>query len=708
MRRILQFFLLISTAPWMSSAQSIYGFLHQSTDQQRALEETFLQLPQPRNCETYLFALTEEPHHASSEGDWKTTQYVDRKLKEFGLETRIDEYHVYLAYPLAISVELLEPDSMQFDLREPGWAWDKDSYDSRAILPFNAYSPSGEVTAQVVYVNRGLPEDYETLEEMGVEVQGRIALARYGESFRGVKAKVAEEWGAVGLIIYSDPADDGYMKGDIHPRGPMRPWEAIQRGSVQYIFQYPGDPLTPGYAAKENAKRLKVDEAKNLPRIPTTPISYGDAQHILKNLAGPVVPIESGWQGGLPFTYHTGPGPAKVHMSLQMEFDVRPIWNNVGIIHGSEEPDRKIIIGNHRDAWVYGAVDPSSGTSAVLEIARSFGQLLEKGWKPRRTILFQFWDGEEYGLLGSTEWVEEMKADLTKNGVIYINIDSAVSGEKFEAGTVPSLDEFVREVTREVQDPKTKETIHSRWWKHQDKKREKKFPGEAPDTAGARLGRLGSGSDYTAFLDHVGVSSVSLGFRGPYGVYHSILDNFYWMKQWGDPTFEYHATVAKIGGLMALRFAEADVYPFCYEEYAQAIVDHIKKIEKQLVENGDTTKIDLRPAIEKASQWKETASELTSRIRSALAADKGDQSVNDYLLQIERDLTDPTGLPGREWFKHRVYAPGFYTGYDAKPIPGVAEAVDQKAWETARKELGVFMKALDRAMQTTQRALDLF
>ncbi len=708
MRRILQFFILISTAPWMSSAQSIYGFLQQSTDQQRALEETFLQLPQPRNCETYLFALTEEPHHASSEGDWKTMQYVDRKLKEFGLETRIDEYHVYLAYPLEISVELLEPDSMQFDLREPGWAWDKDSYDSRAILPFNAYSPSGEVTAQVVYVNRGLPEDYETLEEMGVEVQGRIALARYGGSFRGVKAKVAEEWDAVGLIVYSDPADDGYMKGDIHPRGPMRPWDAIQRGSVQYIFQYPGDPLTPGYAAKENAKRLKVDEAKNLPRIPTTPISYGDAQHILKNLAGPVVPIESGWQGGLPFTYHTGPGPAKVHMSLQMEFDVRPIWNNVAIIHGSEEPDRKIIIGNHRDAWVYGAVDPSSGTSAVLEIARSFGQLLEKGWKPRRTILFQFWDGEEYGLIGSTEWVEEMKADLTKNGVIYINIDSAVSGEKFGASTVPSLDEFVREATREVQDPKTKETIHSRWWKHQDKKREKKFPGEAPDTAGARLGRLGSGSDYTAFLDHVGVSSVSLGFEGPYGVYHSILDNFYWMKQWGDPTFEYHATAAKIGGLMALRFAESDVYPFCYEEYAQAIVDHIKKIEKQLVENGDTTKIDLRPAIEKASQWKETASELTSRIRSALAADKGDQSVNDYLLQIERDLTDPTGLPGREWFKHRVYAPGFYTGYAAKPIPGVAEAVDQKAWETARKELGVFMKALDRAMQTTQRALDLF
>lgn len=706
MRRISLISLLLSTILLSSNGQTLFGFLQSRIDQQRALEKRFLLLPRAQNCEQYLFALTEEPHPASSEGDWNTVQYVDKKLKEFGIETRIDEYHVYLSFPLEITVELQEPETIRFRIREPGWTWDKDSYDSRAILPFNGYSPSGEVTAQVVYVNRGLPEDYEALEELGIDVRGRTVIARYGESFRGVKAKVAEEHSAAGLIIYSDPADDGYMKGDIYPRGPMRPWEAIQRGSVQYIFQYPGDPLTPGYPAKKDARRLKVEEAKNLPRIPTTPISYGDAQHILENLAGPVVP--EGWQGGLPFTYHTGPGPAKVHMSLQIEFGVRPIWNNVGIIPGTDEPEKKIVIGNHRDAWVYGAVDPNSGTAAVLEIARSFGELLRTGWKPRRTILFQFWDGEEYGLLGSTEWVEETKTDLAKNGVIYINIDAAVSGDNFDVNAVPSLDDLIREVTREVEDPKTKETVYSRWWKHQNKKIAKKFKGEVPDTARTRVNRLGSGSDYTAFLDHVGVSSVSLGFGGPYGVYHSILDNFYWMKQWGDPTFEYHAAASKVGGLVALRFAEADVYPYRYEEYAQAIVDHVEEIEEKLKESGDTLKIDLNPAKEKAREWKKLAANLTTQIQSALGSGNVNRLVNEDLLRIERDLTDSAGLPGREWFKHRVYAPGFYTGYASKPIPGVAEAIDRSEWETARKELEVFLKALDRALQTTRKALDFF
>jgi len=704
MSRTMKLTILLLLTSSAAPSQSIYGFLNSHTEQQRALEKKFLELPRAENCERYLFALTEEPHPAGSEGDWSNTQYVDGKLKEFGFETRIDEYYVYLPIPVEISVNMLEPDTMSLTIREPGWAWDKDSYDSRALLPFNAYSPSGEVTAQVVYVNRGLREDYDVLEGLGVDVRGRIVLARYGGSYRGVKAKVAEEHGAAGLIIYSDPADDGYMKGDIYPRGPMRPWDAIQRGSVQYIFEYPGDPLTPGYAAKKDAKRLKPQEAENLPKIITTPISYGDAQNILKNLAGPPVPSDSGWQGGLPFTYHVGPGPAKVHMSLQIDFEIRPIWNNVGIVRGTDEPEKKIIIGNHRDAWVYGAVDPNSGTSAVLETARSLGELRRSGWNPRRTVEFHFWDGEEYGLLGSTEWVEEAKADLSKNGVVYINIDSAVSGDDFNASAVPSLDEFIRDITREVNDPKTQEPIFGRWWKHQNTAAAKKFRGAVPDTATVRVGRLGSGSDYTAFLNFAGVSSIDLGFSGPYGVYHSILDNFYWMKQWGDPTFEYHATASKIAGLLVLRYSEADVYPCRYEDYAETIIDSLDKIEKELRDNGDTTQIDLRPARERASEWKSAAGDLTARIKAGLHSGNLDRSINQDLLQIERDLMNPAGLPGRTWFKHQVFAPGTYTGYATKLIPGVAEAIDRKDWSSAGQQLIEFERALERAIATTRKA----
>jgi N-acetylated-alpha-linked acidic dipeptidase len=525
---------------------------------------------------------------------------------------------------------------------------------------------------------------------------------RYGGSFRGVKAQVAEENGAAGLIIYSDPADDGYMQGDMYPHGPMRPPEAIQRGSLLYIFNYPGDPLTPGWAATKDAKRLNPEEATSLTKTPTTPISYAEAEKILRALAGPEVP--EGFQGGLPFRYHVGPGPAKVHLQLEMDYQIRPIYNVIATIRGKDEPDKKVIIGNHHDAWVHGAVDPNSGTTTVMEMARGVSELLKAGWQPRRTIIIGHWDAEEYGLIGSVEWVEDQKEDLVKNAVLYINIDVSVTGEIFSPSAVPSLDGFVQEVVKGIEDPKTKESVFARWWQEQNKDEYKRLNKIVPDTATARVGRLGSGSDYTAFLQHAGISSVDMSFSGRYGVYHSILDNFFWMKSWGDPTFEYHAAMSKIGGVMALRFAQAEVLPFDYTNYAETIVKHVNDLDNALKKKFLEVEIDLAPVKQKAEEWLQACTALNQKIESSLASRQINPQLNELLTNIERDLVQSPGLPGRDWFRHRVYAPGFYTGYAAKPLPGIAEPSEDGDWAGAQKELDVLVNVLERAIQTTRQA----
>ena len=686
-------------------AQPITGFTTSAADEQRKIEQQFLALPKAANAEAYLFKLTEEPHIAGSPESRAVAEFINQKYLEWGLESKLVEYHAYLPYPKTVRLTLLEPDTVELNLKEPSWKFDKDSYDQRAVMPFNAYSPSGEVTAQVVYVNRGLPDDYEKLAELGVDIRGKIALVCYGESFRGVKAQVAEEHGAAGLIIYSDPEDDGYMRGDIYPHGPMRPEQAIQRGSVLYIFNYPGDPLTPGYAASKSARRLKPDEAKSLTNVPTLPISYGEAEKILKNLAGPEVPDD--WQGGLPFRYHVGPGPAKVHLRLEMDYQIRPIYNVIAKIAGTDEPEKMVIIGNHHDAWVHGAVDPNSGTATVMEIGRSFGELLKTGWRPKRTIVLAHWDAEEYGLVGSTEWVEENKIELVKNAVLYINIDSAVSGENFSAGAVPSLDQFIQAVVKEIADPKTKDAVFKKWWQEQNQKEYKRLKGVVPDTAVVKLDRLGSGSDYTAFLQYAGVPSLSMGFSGRYGVYHSILDNFFWMKNWGDPTFEYHATMAKIGGVMALRFAQAEMFPFNYADYAEAIVKHLDDLEKSLKEKFLDVSLDFAAAKEKVNEWKQAGEMLNQKIAAALNSGNINPKMNETLMQLERELTDASGLPGRDWFKHRIYAPGFYTGYAAKPLPGIAEPAEKEDWDAAKQELTVLINVLEKVIATTKKAGEL-
>ncbi len=683
-----------------ASAQTISGFAKDSQAAQLSLEQQYLNIPSAENLERYLLQLTEDPHIAGSPASKQVAEYINAKYQEWGLQSELVEYEAYLPYPNAVELTLLQPDSIRLNLQEPVWPHDKDSFDERAVMPFNAYSPSGDVTAQVVYVNRGLRDDYDALEELGVDAKGRIALVRYGGSFRGVKAKLAEEHGAIGLIIYSDPEDDGFRNGDPYPFGPMRHEDAVQRGSLLYIFKYAGDPLTPGFAATKNAKRLSPAQAENMPRIPTTPISYGQARLMLENLAGPEVP--NGWQGALPFRYHVGPGPAQVRLKLDMDYQVRPIYNVIARIPGSEQPDKEIIIGNHHDAWVHGAVDPNSGTAVVMEIGRALAELVKTGWQPRRSIVIGHWDAEEYGLIGSTEWVEEHKQRLVENAVLYLNIDAAVSGEKFGAGAVPSLDGFVQEVVKGIEDPTTGKSVFERWWARDNKKAYKKAGETLPDTAKARVGRLGSGSDYTAFLQHAGIPSVSMGFRGRYGVYHSILDNFFWMKSWGDPTFKYHETMSKIGGVMVLRVAQADILPFDYANYATAIEKHIDDLEKSLQDKFTSVELDFTNLRAKVADWKTACEELNTQIVSSLDAEHNYESLNSTLLTLERALTNPKGLPGREWFKHRIYAPGTYTGYAAKPLAGIAEPAEKEDWQAANQELQVLMNVLDSAIQKTR------
>jgi len=689
-RKAILFFIIL---PIVASAQILTGFIGGNLEKLIEWEQKFLKIPKASNCERHLFVLTEEPHPAGSEAGYKVAEYIDSVFKSYGLNSKIVDYWVYLPYPQDVSIELVQPYKVKFELKEPTWLWDKDTYDDNIFTFFNAYSPDGEVEAQVVYVNYGLPEDYEKLKEMGISVKGKIVIARYGKSFRGVKAKVAEENGAIGLIIYSDPMDDGYMKGDVYPRGPWRPEGAVQRGSIYYMFEYPGDPLTPGYPATKEAKRIAPEQAKSLPRIPTMPISYKIAKEILENLSGPNVP--EGWQGGLPFAYHIGPGPAKVKMRIKSEWKIRQIKNVIAEIRGYEEPDKKIIFGNHHDAWVYGAVDPNSGTSVMLETARALSELMKQGWKPKRTILFCAWDAEEYGLIGSTEWVEENYDDLVKNAIAYINVDVAVSGKDFSASSVPSLDRFIEELIKSVVDPETGNTIFAEAWKRQNKSISKNIS-NPPDTARIKFGRLGSGSDYTAFLDFAGIPSIDMRFTGPYGVYHSQLDNFYWMKNFCDPDFKYHETMVKIVGIALMRLSSCDYLPFDYVNYANEIEGYINEIEKDY---GDLLKgkgIDFTNIKEKIKTMKLYADSLKMKQRTFLTLD---------VSKLERKFTRKVGLPNRNWYKHRVYAPGYYLGYGTQVLPWINEALSFNNFDVALKEIKLFEEILEDIIKETQNLL---
>lgn len=703
----------------------IDGFTSSGSTEQRRWEDEFRSVPAPGSAREHLRRLTAEPHVAGTKEDYATAIYVRDLIRSYGIASELNEYEVLLPYPLQPGIiEIISPRRERLSLKEPVIAEDPSSSNPKIIPLFNGYSPSGDVTAPLVYVNYGLPPDYEALKKAGVDVKGKIAIARYGNSFRGVKAQVAESHGAVGLIIYSDPADDGYMQGDVYPKGPWRPLQSAQRGSVQFLSTAPGDPLTPGRPASPGVPRLKMEEVKTLPRIPVQPISYGDATRLLEPLRGPLRP--KGFQGGLPFPYHVGGTEyVRVHLKTMMDFQIRKIWNVISRIDGDEERDRWVIMGNHRDAWTFGAVDPNSGTTAMLEAARGFGSLLKKGWKPRRTIVLCSWDGEEYGLLGSTEWAEDNAVELKQKAVAYLNMDAAVSGPNFGASSVPSMWKLIRGATRDVKDPKSGQSVYQRWQErsHEDQAEAELTNAETgSDTAlaEARIGALGSGSDFTPFLQHLGVPSSDMSFGGDYGVYHSAYDSFYWMSHFGDPSFVYHVAAAQLWGTVALRLADAAGLPLDYRDYAWQVREFFnestKTAKRRKLAGFDEKRMldaiqnfaDEAERIERARQdtVKEiegSRTEANDRHPRAVARLK---RINDALLAVERSFTDERGLRGRSWYTHQIYAPGTYTGYAAQPLPDFRQALDDRNTVNATEALVRIVEAINRATATLRNARD--
>jgi N-acetylated-alpha-linked acidic dipeptidase len=667
-------------------------------------------VPDPKLAEEHLRILTQAPHMAGTPEDKATADYVAQKFRQAGLDTEIVEYKAWFNYPVEISVAISAPAGVEMHgpTRE---VVDGDPYDDdpRVVMPFNGMSPSGEVEAEAVYANYGTPEDFEKLEKLKVDVRGKIVLVRYGQNFRGVKEFIAQEHGAAGVIIYSDPFDDGWRRGDKYPEGPWRPDTGVQRGSVGYMFEFPGDPTSPGIASLPSlpeSKRISPEKSAQMPKIPVTPLSYHDAAPILQHLGGPDSPRE--WQGSLPFTYHVGPGPVRVKMHLKQDYQFRTLWDVIGRVRGKESPDEWVVAGNHRDAWVYGAVDPNSGTAAMLETVHGVGELLKSGWKPKRTMIFASWDGEEEGLMGSTEWAEQHESELAR-APAYFNMDVGVSGPKFGASSVPSLKQFLRDVAKSVPSPKGG-TVYEEWQKaDQPGAASTQSPAEAIGDSRRKpaanvsgdvlVGDLGSGSDYSAFQQHLGVPSSDISSTGPYGVYHSVFDNFAWFKKFGDPDFVYEQQMARVFGLEALRMVDADVLPYDYEEYGKEIAAYLDAAKQRAESKLGARMLDLSAVSAAAKHFQEAGAKILAKQKNP---PRDPVRLNQALLSAERALLVPEGLPHRPWFRHAIYAPGEYTGYAAVVIPGVNEALDKGDAERARQQLAVLTAALDRAARVLE------
>ena len=677
--------LVVASLSAQETAKAPVGFSRSSADALATYERIVLDTPSPANAKTWLEALTEVPHVAGTPAEKKVADYVRDRMVEFGLAVEMVKYDVFLNHPKLVSLTMTSPSRQELSLMEDTYPQDTAASYRGQFPAFHGYGASGVASGQVIYVNYGAPGDHERLKAMGLSVEGKIALVRYGGAFRGLKVKEAEERGAVGVIIYSDPADDGYMRGDVYPDGPMRPASAIQRGSVQYLSIQPGDPSTPGGVPSiDGAARITRDQMRNVPKIPSLPISHREAEKLLRQLGGPRVP--DGWQGGLPFSYHVGPGGAAVEMKVEMDEGLKPIYNVMATIPGTT--DQVLVVGNHRDAWTPGAIDPNSGTAAMLEVARSFGVALRAGWKPKRTIILGSWDAEEYGLVGSTEWVEANAAMLSQKAVAYLNLDSAVSGPDFSASGVPSLRDVMREVARLVPDPRKGGSVGALW----EGRAKSAWAQSAPVTLGGpdrefdqQLGRLGSGSDYTAFLDFLGVPATDMGFSGSSGVYHSVFDNFRWMSLFGDPDFVYHKAAAQLMGLLTMRIASADVAPLRFSGYARALREDLDEIRTDVTKRAriavgapflpDFASIVTALAdLEKAGVAADAAADRVAASGDAAAAAR----ISDALIQVERAFLHPQGLPGRPWFKHQLIGPGLTTGYAPWPYPALREAVEKK------------------------------
>ena len=713
---------------------ALYGYSAESSRVERQWEEKMRAIPEPANLRTYMERLTARPHNVGSPYDKDNAEWILSKFKEFGLDAQIESFSVLYPTPKERLVELVDGGPhFTAKLQEPVVPEDPTSNQTAEQLPtYNAYSIDGDVTASLVYVNYGVPEDYEVLERRGISVKGAIIIARYGHSWRGIKPMVGAEHGAIGCIIYSDPRDDGYAGGAVFPKGPFRPSEGVQRGSVQDSSVFMGDPLTPGIGATADAKRLPIKEAKSLTKIPVLPISYADAQPLLAAIGGEAAPRD--WRGGLPITYRIGPGPAKVHLKVTSNWDMKPLYDVIAKIPGSTFPDQWVIRGNHHDAWVNGAEDPISGMVTVLEEARAMGELVKQGWKPKRTMIYCAWDGEEPGLLGSTEWVETHVDDLKKHAVMYLNSDSNSRGYLGMEGS-HTLEHFMNDVARDIQDPETKLTT----WKRAQLKEiadansaeERRELRERHDM---RMDMLGGGSDHAPFINFAGVASLGIGFGGEDrgGIYHSIYDDFYWYTHFSDTDFVYGRALSQTGGTAMMRMADADLLPFQFTDFADDVKMYVREVEKfanqqrdeiqernQKIQDGvfeastDPREPRVTPKKEEvpphlnfapldnavdalaksAGEYQKVLEKVSGNGGAALAG-ASIKEVNEMLMQSEHKLTTPEGLPGRFWYKHELYAPGAYTGYAAKAIPAVRENLEQKKWMEAEQAAARVAKVL--------------
>ena len=685
---------------------TIAGFGPGSLTVQRAAEARFLRLPSASRIRQFHRYLTAEPHVAGSPRNRHLAEWQRQQWIAWGLEdVHIVTHDVLLPYPQEVRVEMTAPKPWQASLREDAVAGDPDTAQDPGS-PYHAFSASGDVTGQVVYAGSGNPEHYDWLTAQGIDLRGKIALVRYSVpySYRGFKALTAQQRGLAGILIYSDPADDGFGKGKTYPAGPWGPESHIQRGGIPFDFLVPGDPLTPGWASVPGARRIAADDAVSIPRIISVPLSYRDAQVILEALGGPEVPPT--WRGGLPIAYRAGGSGATVRMVVRIDNGVREIQTVVGRIRGAQQPEQEIILGNHRDAWVFGGVDPSSGSASLMELARGLGTLVRGGFRPKRTIVLASWDAEEFTLTSSTEWGEQYAEALHRRAVAYINVDSAASGPVFSASAVPSLNRLVAEAARDVRDPESRQSIAQATARAAYVER-----GALPNAQGQGLvnNRLGSGSDYTVFLNFLGIPVIDMSFDGPYGVYHSIYDNHQWVSRIGDPGFRYHTAMTKLWGLMALRLANADVLPFDYAAYAARLKEFATEVDKRWTEgqprgtDGANETSPFGPvhlaigrfatAASRTAQEQEQASaEGTTIPRDAL---------NARLMRVERALLDPDGIPGRSWYRHVVYAPKFT--YAPEVLPGPAEAIAAGDEVRLREQCRKLAAAIDRATEALAR-----
>ncbi len=668
---------LVSLLTWQAvAAEPIRGFTAEEAREREAFELRLRATAEANKIREFMTKMASEPHHAGSPASRAVAEYALERFKEFGLEARIESFDALIPYPTQRSLELIAPVRYVARLREPIIKDDPDSSDANQLPTFNAYSGNGDVTAEVVYANYGLPEDYALLRMRGVDVKGRVVLVRYGRSFRGIKAKVAHENGAAGCLIYSDPRDDGFFQGDIYPRGPFRPPAAVQRGSVMDLPLYPGDPLTPGKPSVPGVARLKVEEAPTVQKIPVLPISWEDAQPIFEQLGGEVAPVE--WRGAIPVTYKLGNGTAKVRLRVQADNATRAVHNVVARLKGSVYPDQYIVYGNHHDAWVNGAADPISGAASVLEAARILSKAVQQGWKPKRSVVFTLWDGEEYGLVGSTEWVEKHRERLQREAVAYFNSDTTLRGAMSIQAT-PSLEKFIEEWLRDTPDPGSRRNLL-----------------EASGRRPFRAGPLGSGSDFTAFVHHLGIASLNAGFEGNMsGVYHSVYDSMRWFQYFGDPDYIYTTAFAGFMATGLARMADATVLPFDFGRVSRYVRENVEDLKRMGRGRGLSWEAMDREVERLSAAARGYGQALQAAEARVAAADPAKlKRLNEAIYRAERALTRAEGLPGRDWYKYQLAAPGKYTGYGAKTLPGVREALEAGQVEEARQQLLVLGETL--------------